>query len=57
MNEGWVRSLRDQCIANQEPSPTPFFYKQNVVNGVKIELPKLDGKVWNEFPAPQRTAP
>ncbi len=46
IDEDWVRSLRDQI----KPHGIPFFYKQNVVNGKKISLPKLDGKVWAEFP-------
>lgn len=28
-----------------------FFYKQEIVNGRKVECPELDGRVWNEFPA------
>ena len=44
--EDAVRSLRDQCVA----TGTKFFYKQNVVNGRKISLPELDGKVWRELP-------
>lgn len=47
MNEDWVRELRDQCIF----SDTRFFYKQKLVNGKKVGLPELDGKVWNEFPS------
>jgi protein gp37 len=46
MDEGWVRSLRDQCLACQ----TAFFYKQNARNGHKIPLPSLDGQVWQQFP-------
>lgn len=46
MDEAWVRSIRDQCIAAQ----VAFFYKQKARNGQKIPLPALDGKVWNEFP-------
>lgn len=46
MDEDWVRSLRDQCIA----SGTSFFYKQKLVNGKKISMPELDGKVWNQYP-------
>lgn len=37
--ERWARSLRNQC-ADFDIS---FFYKQNVVNGKKIETPLLDG--------------
>lgn len=46
MNEDWVRDLRDQCTE----SVTPFFYKQRIDDGRKIEMPELDGKVWAEFP-------
>ena len=37
--EYWARSLRDQCA----DFGVAFFYKQNVINGKKIETPKLDG--------------
>lgn len=46
MDENWVRALRDQCVG----TGVAFFYKQNAINGRKIGLPALDGKVWNEFP-------
>lgn len=46
MDEDWVRSIRDEVKAANKA----FFYKQNVVNGRKISLPLLDGKVWNELP-------
>ena len=46
MKVDWVRELRDKCIS----SNVPFFLKQFVVNGRKIGLPELDGKVWNQFP-------
>jgi protein gp37 len=47
MDEGWVRSIRDQCIE----ASVPFFYKQRCVNGRKISTPELDGRVWREVPA------
>lgn len=47
MNEDWVRELRDECVAKG----TKFFYKQKLVNGAKVGLPELDGKVWSEMPA------
>jgi protein gp37 len=47
MDEEWVRSLRDQCLAQG----VAFFYKQNAVRGHKIPLPALDGKHWSQFPA------
>ncbi len=46
MDEDWVRSLRDEIKAANKL----FFYKQNVVNGRKVSLPELDGKVWSELP-------
>lgn len=46
MNEDWVRSLRDEVKAANKA----FFYKQNVINGRKVSLPELDGKVWSELP-------
>ena len=47
MEEGWVRSIRDQCIE----ASVPFFYKQRCVNGRKISTPEIDGRVWREMPA------
>jgi protein gp37 len=41
-----VRSLRDEVKAANKA----FFYKQRAVNGKKISLPELDGKVWSELP-------
>ena len=46
MEEQWVRSLRDEVKAANKA----FFYKQRAVNGRKISLPELDGKVWSELP-------
>jgi protein gp37 len=46
MNEDWVRSLRDETKAVNKS----FFYKQRAVNGKKISLPELDGRVWSELP-------
>ena len=45
-NEDWARSLRDQCAE----AGVPFFYKQRIDNGRKIELPELDGVVHAAFP-------
>lgn len=45
-SEDWVRGLRDQCVN----ADTPFFYKQNIVNGKKIETPPLDGQRWAQYP-------
>lgn len=47
MGLGWVRSLRDQCVA----AGVPFFFKQAMEGGEVVSLPALDGKVWDEFPA------
>ena len=46
MSEDWVRSLRDQAIAQN----VAFFYKQKLIGRKKVGLPELDGRVWNEFP-------
>ena len=46
MDEDWVRSLRDQCVA----AGILFFYKQNVVDGKKVSCPELDGRQWREMP-------
>jgi len=46
MDEAWVRSLRDQCVA----ASVPFFYKQKLVGGKKVGTPELDGRMWTEFP-------
>jgi protein gp37 len=47
MDEQWVRSIRDQCVAAQ----VAFFYKQNAVHGRKLPLPELDGMRWQQFPS------
>jgi len=46
MDEEWVRSLKDQCVA----AGRPFFFKQAAVNGRKIHTPLLDGRRWMEYP-------
>ena len=46
MNEGWVRSIRDQCVA----AGVPLFYKQRIENGRKVATPELDGRRWAEMP-------
>jgi protein gp37 len=46
MDEAWVRALRDQCVAAQ----VAFFYKQQVLHGVKLSTPPLDGVTWTQFP-------
>jgi protein gp37 len=42
----WVRSIRDQCVA----ANVPFFLKQLHVNGKKVSMPELDGRVWDQMP-------
>lgn len=46
MNLAWVRSIRDQC----QIAGVPFFFKQMIQDGKKVELPELDGRVWAEMP-------
>ena len=47
MEEDWVRSSRDQCIA----AKVPFFYKQRLdEKRRKVSLPVLDGRQWAEVP-------
>jgi protein gp37 len=46
MQLGWVRHIRDQCIA----AGVPFFFKQDAVRGRKIPVPVLDGRQWRQFP-------
>jgi len=41
MQQGWVRSIRDQCHTHQPR--VEFFYKQDAKRGKKISLPTLDG--------------
>ena len=46
MDEDWVRSIRDECQAED----VPFFFKQTVRDGKLVSTPELDGKVWAQFP-------
>jgi len=46
MDEDWVRSIISQC----KTAAVPAFYKQKVMNGKKISLPKLDGVQYAGFP-------
>ncbi len=46
LHPDWVRSLRDQCQA----AGIPFFLKQMEINGKVVKMPKLDGKIWEEYP-------
>jgi protein gp37 len=46
MDENWVRSIREQCIA----AGVSFFYKQRLDGGRKVSMPRLDGVQWAQFP-------
>jgi protein gp37 len=46
MDLDWVRSLRDECVGEE----IPFFFKQQIVNGKKVKMPELDGKIWDQYP-------
>lgn len=48
MEEAWVRSLRDQCVA----AGVPLFYKQRMTDGRLEHMPALDERVWDEVPKP-----
>jgi protein gp37 len=50
MEHDWVRDIRDQILARPEDSRPAFFYKQDALHGRKLELPELDGVVWDEMP-------
>ncbi len=50
MHEDWVRSIRDQCVAQG----VAFFYKQRLdERGRKVSLPVLDGRQWAQMPEPR----
>jgi len=53
MDPAWVRSIRDQCIANE----VRFFFKQ--WGGVRKRATGrvLDGRTWDEMPTPTDHAP
>lgn len=42
----WARDLRDQCVS----ANVPFFFKQGVIDGRVVKMPKLDGQVCDETP-------
>ncbi len=46
MDLDWVRGIRDQCA----DAGVPFMLKQTMVNGKKVTLPRLDGRVHDEYP-------
>lgn len=47
MDDDWVRSLRDQCVA----ANVPFFFKQRAHGGHKEIEPLLGGILWHQLPA------
>ena len=48
MNEAWVRSLRDQCVAEN----VAFFFKQWGGTRKKVTGRLLEGRTWDEYPRP-----
>lgn len=48
MEEAWVTSIRDQCIA----SGVPFFFKQWGGRTPKAGGRALEGRTWDEWPVP-----
>ena len=50
MKVEWAREIRDQCIA----AAVPFFFKQWGGFRPKQGGRELDGREWNDFPAPRR---
>ncbi len=42
----WISNLKHQCGI----SKTPFFLKQMDVGGELVEMPTLNGKIWNQKP-------
>ncbi len=42
----WIRDLRDQCVK----ANVPFFLKQMEVGGKVVDMPELDGRVWDQVP-------
>lgn len=53
LNPGWVRSIRDQCVAAR----VPFFFKQWGGIRKKVLGRLLDGRTWDEMPAPSAAPP
>src|SRR5215207_1614626 len=48
MSTEWVLDIRDQCLAAR----VPFFFKQWGGTRKKANGRKLEGKTWNQMPAP-----
>lgn len=53
MDLDWVRSIRDQC----HDDGVPLFFKQMIVNGKRINMPEIDGRVWDQMPEMFDSAP
>src|ERR1051325_8466290 len=53
MNREWAISIRDQCVA----AKVPFFFKQWGGVQKKRTGRELDGRTWDEMPAPRFAAP
>lgn len=43
----WTKALRDQCVR----AGVPFFLKQAMIDGKLVHVPKIDGQVWDQYPA------
>jgi protein gp37 len=46
LEEAWVISVRDQCLARK----TPFFFKQWGGRNKKLTGKRLEGKLWRQYP-------
>lgn len=46
MDLDWVRAIRDQC----RDADIPLWFKQRIVNGKRINMPELDGVVYDKMP-------
>lgn len=46
MNLYWVEILANQCVG----AGVPFFLKQIFINGKKVIMPEIGGKIWNQKP-------
>ena len=53
MQAGWVREIRDKCLQSQ----VPFFFKQWGGVHKKRTGRLLDGRTWDQMPAPQWAPP
>ena len=50
MDPSWARSLKDQCVT----AGVPFFFKQAKVAGKMVKMPKIDGRIWDQYPGEDR---